>query len=401
MISKPRQPASIGQYIFLLGIVLIAANLRAPITSVGPVIPAIQSALALSNAAAGMVTTIPLLAFALFSPIAAGSANRWPIEMVLWAALWTIGLGLLIRILPHPAWLFLGAALIGCGIAFGNVLMPPLIKQRFPAHIGLVTGIYSIAMSITATLASGFSIAIAAWTGRGWQGAIGIWLVFAVVAIAVWAPRAFASRRASRTAATATAQPTRSLLRFRKAWYVTIFMGLQSLLFYCAVAWLPMVLQDWGMAAERSGWMLSLIQFTQLPIMFIGPILIGRLQRHHGLLWFILGTLVASVVLVMGWKTTWVVPAAVLFGLGTGLAFSLVMMWFVLRTEGTADAARLSGMAQTFGYLMAAAGPPLFGAIHDWTGRWEAPFLLLLAASVVLFAVGMPLAAPGAVNKQQ
>ncbi len=400
MIANTHRPKTYGKYMLLLGIVLIAANLRAPITSVGPVIPAIQTALNLSNALTGLITTSPLLAFAAFSPIAARSANRWRIEAILWVALLAIGLGLFVRMLPHAIWLFLGASLIGCGIAFGNVLMPPLIKERFPDRIGFVTGIYSIAMSVTASLASGFSIAIGEWTGQGWQGSIGVWLVFSVIAITVWAPRALNGLHQVDSPGNAKA-PARSLLRFRKAWYVTLFMGLQSFLFYCAVAWLPLVLQDWGMTAQGSGWMLSLIQLTQLPVMFIGPIVIGKLARHQACLWFIVVTLVLSMLLITVWKTDWIIAAVVLFGIGTGLAFSLSMMWFVLRTENTADAARLSGMAQSFGYLLAAAGPPLFGAIHDWAGNWETAFILLLAASVALFVIGMQVANPGAVNQQE
>src|SRR5690606_35204336 len=132
-------------------------------TSVGPVVPQIQHALNLSNTLAGLITTIPLLAFALLSPVAPKLAEKWRIETLLWAAIWAIGLGLFVRTSSNALLLFSGAALVGCGIAFGNVLVPPLIKQRFPQKIGLVTGIYSVAMNATASLASGFSISIGYW----------------------------------------------------------------------------------------------------------------------------------------------------------------------------------------------------------------------------------------------
>ncbi|MFB2120513.1 CynX/NimT family MFS transporter [Parapedobacter sp. 2B3] len=384
-----------SKFILLIGIILVATNLRAPITSVGPVVPQIQEALDLSNTLAGLITTIPLLAFAMLSPIAPKLADRWRIETLLWAAIWAIGFGLLIRASSNTALLFSGAALVGCGIAFGNVLVPPFIKQRFPKKIGLVTGIYSVAMNITASLASGFSIAIGHWTGHGWKGSIGLWLVFSVVGIVFWAPQLNrSSSDASADRSVANRQTGTSMLRSRLAWYITLFMGLQSLLFYCSVAWLPVVLQDWGMAAETSGWVLSFIQFTQLPIMFVGPIIIGRMKDHKPLVWFIGSTLALSLLLIIGWRTQFIIPAVILFGLGTGLAFSLVMMWFVLRTRTTREAARISGMSQSFGYALAAAGPPLFGAIYDWVGNWETPFLLLAAATVVLYITGMKVAKP-------
>lgn len=393
--EKTAETTRWNKFILLTGIILVASNLRAPITSVGPVVPQIQNALRLSNTLAGLITTIPLLAFALLSPVASKLAEKWRIETLLWAAIWAIGFGLLIRASSNTALLFTGAALVGCGIAFGNVLVPPFIKHRFPKKIGLVTGIYSVAMNITASLASGFSIAIGHWTGKGWKGSIGVWLVFSLIAIAFWIPQL--KRRSGEAPVDRSGVHKgsgTSMLGSRLAWYITIFMGLQSLLFYCCVAWLPVVLQEWGMASEASGWALSFIQFTQLPIVFVGPIIAGRLKNHTPLVWFIGGTLILSLLLIIGWRTQFIIPAVILFGLGTGLAFSLVMMWFVLRTATTREAARISGMAQSFGYALAAVGPPLFGALYDWAGNWETPFFLLVAASIVLYVTGIKVAKP-------
>lgn len=393
--EKTAETARLNKFILLTGIILVATNLRAPITSVGPVVPQIQDALGLSNTLAGLITTIPLLAFAVLSPVASKLADKWRIEALLWAAIWAIGLGLLIRASSNTALLFSGAALVGCGIAFGNVLVPPFIKQRFPQKIGLVTGIYSVAMNITASLASGFSIAIGHWTGQGWKGSIGVWIVFSVIAIVFWAPQLKRRSHEASASRSAVSQKTdTSMLGSRLAWYITIFMGLQSLLFYCSVAWLPVVLQDWGMASETSGWVLSFVQFTQLPIVFVGPIIAGRMKNHTPLVWFIGSTLALSLLLIIGWRTQFIIPAVILFGMGTGLAFSLVMMWFILRTRTTREAARISGMAQSFGYALAAIGPPLFGALYDWVGNWETPFVLLVAATVVLFMTGMKVAKP-------
>ena len=400
MTGEATRSTRLSKFILLAGIILIATNLRAPITSVGPVIPQIQSALGLSNTLTGLITTIPLLAFAFLSPIVPRLAEKWSMESALWLAIWTIGLGLFIRLSTSTALLFSGTALVGCGIAFGNVLVPPFIKQQFPKNIGLVTGIYSVAMNITASLASGFSIAIGHWTGMGWKGSIGVWLVFALIAVVCWIPQLLQAKKVGsgdKHPINPKAVDT-SMLRSRLAWYITIFMGLQSLLFYCSVAWLPVVLQDWGMSSEKSGWVLSFIQFTQLPIVFMGPIIAGRLKNHTPLVWFIAGTLAVSVLLIIGWKTQLIIPAVILFGLGTGLAFSLVMMWFVLRTNSTRDAARISGMAQSFGYALAAMGPPLFGALYDLIGNWEMPFLLLLVAAIGLYITGMKIARPGIIK---
>ena len=387
------------QFILLTGIILVATNLRAPITSVGPVIPEIQDAFNLSNALAGLITTMPLLAFALLSPVASKLADNYRIENLLWAAVWTIGLGLFIRSTDHVALLFSGAALVGCGIAIGNVLVPPFIKQRFPRKMGLVTGIYSVAINITASLASGFSIAIGQWTGLGWKGSIGIWLVLSIVSIILWVPQLKRrSRRANAAPKIPKPEVSTSMLRSRLAWNLTAFMGLQSLLFYSVIAWLPVVLRDWGMASEASGWVLSYIQFTQIPIVFVGPIIASRIRNHAGIVWFISGTLALGVLLLLAWRIQFILPVAMLFGMGTGMAFSISMMWFVLRTETTRDAARISGMAQSFGYTLAAAGPPVFGGLHDWTGNWEVPFSVLGIAVVALFVTGIKVARPALIK---
>ena len=389
----------LGKFILLTGIILVATNLRAPITSVGPVVPEIQEAFQLSNALTGLITTMPLLAFALLSPIASKLAEKKRMETLLWAAIWAIGLGLFVRSSSNVVLLFAGAALVGCGIAFGNVLVPPFIKNRFPKKIGLVTGIYSVSINITASLASGFSITIGHWTNWGWKGSIGVWLVLSIVALVVWIPQL---RRLPHDSAGGQSvhhiKTGVSMLRSRLAWHLTLFMGLQSLFFYATLAWLPVVLHDWGMTSEASGWVLSYIQFTQIPIVFLGPLIAGRLQHHGPLVWLMSGTLALGLLLLLLWRTQFIVPAAMLFGVGTGLAFSLSMMWFVLRTATAREAARISGMAQSFGYALAAVGPPLFGALHDWVGNWEIPFLLLAIAAVLLFITGMKVARPGLIK---
>lgn len=387
----------IKQLVFIISIVLVASNLRAPITSVGPVVPELQKAFNLSNTAAGLITTIPLLAFAFLSPIAPGLANKYHIRLIIWFAVVSIVFGLLFRVSGSWLPLYIGTAFIGAGIAMCNVLMPPLIKQEFPNHIGLLTGIYSVAMNITASFASGLSIAIGQWSGYGWKGSLGFWLIFAILAILVWTTQLKGIGQSKQISSSAESKKT-SFIKQPKAWQVTCFMGIQSLLFYCAVAWLPVVLQEWGMSSEQSGWSLSFIQFSQLPIMFVGPILIARMKQHTTLLIGIGSTLIISILLILLFKTTYIVPAAILYGIGTGLAFSLVMMWFVLRTGSTVNAARLSGMAQSFGYFIAAIAPPLFGLVHDITSSWTLPFAGLGIMVIFLILSGYQVSKPGYID---
>lgn len=376
-----------GLLLALLGVIFVAANLRAPLTSVGPVIDQISAGLALSNASAGLVTTIPLLAFGFLSGWIPRISERFGMEIVLFVSLVVLAFGLFIRSLADLASLFIGAALVGTAITVGNVLMPAYIKNKFPNRIGSITGIYSVAMNLTAALAAGFSISLGNWTNMGWQGAIGIWLVLTLFTLFIWAPQLKSRKNRQSRSESSTAVPKINVYRSKLAWAVTFFMGIQSLLFYCLTAWLPKIVQDWGVAVETSGWVLSYIQFAQLPMTFLGAIIATKLkdQRFLGILVGILFTLGLLGLLVF--KTQYMLLSCILIGVGSGLAFSLSMLFFVLRTGNVVYAAKLSGMAQSIGYLVAATGPPIIGALFDFSGSWNSSFIfmLLMATSLLFF----------------
>lgn len=192
--------------------------------------------------------------------------------------------------------------------------------------------------------------------------------------------------RQKRDSATSKDQNDSSLLRSKLAWKVTIFMGLQSLLFYSIVSWFPIILQGRGMSADKAGWMLSFVQFTQLPITFIMPIIAAKMKNQIVLVWLVFITTVLGTLSVLSGQMMLVLPAAILFGIATGTAFSLAMMFFSLRTDTVFEAADLSAMAQSVGYLIAATGPVVFGLLYDLTNNWTSSLtLLIIAAGIILF----------------
>lgn len=378
----------------ILGVIFFAANLRAPLTSVGPVIGEISLSLSLSKTAAGMLTTIPLVAFGLLSSFIPRFSQRFGMELVLLLSLILLGIGLGVRSLGSITTLFVGAALVGTAITFGNVLMPAFIKTKFPKRIGVMMGIYSVGMNLTAALAAGLSIGIGKWTNLGWKASIGIWVVLTIVGIIIWLPQLLSARRKKKATAKETLVDSKpiikvNLLKSRLAWAVTIYMGLQSLMYYCFTAWLPKVAQDWGMSIEASGWVLAYVQFAQLPTTFVGSILAARMrdQRFLSALTGVLFILGITGILIF--KTKYILLWCILLGVASGLAFSLSMLFFVLRTQNTLQAAKLSGMTQTFGYLIAATGPAIFGGIFDLTSSWTLSFVFLMLMSVVLLVAGV------------
>ncbi len=377
-----------------IGIIGISINLRAPLTSVSPVVYEIIESLGLSNIQAGLITTLPLLAFGFLSIFAPQLAARLGLEKVLWLSMAVLIIGLLVRVSGSASLLLVGAGIVGVAITMGNVLMPAFIKAKFPDKMGLMTGINALSMNITGVLASGFSVQIGLLTGLGWKGSMSIWIIPAILGFLIWIPQLKAKANGPQKI---SKNGFIGLLKSRTAWYITIFMGLQSCLFYILVAWLPVVLQDWGMTKEEAGWVFSYIQMTQLPIMLFGSMLTARIKKHNYLILFTSFILFVGIFGIAFFKTEYIIPSIICIGIGTGLAFTIVLMFFVLKTETPIQAAQLSGMAQSFGYLIAAATPPLFGWIFDWTADWTYSILLLAPITLVMCIMAV-LSAKGKVH---
>ncbi|WP_085523310.1 CynX/NimT family MFS transporter [Tuberibacillus sp. Marseille-P3662] len=374
--------------ILVLGIVFIAANLRPAITSVGPLVESIQGDLLLSHGVVGLITTIPLLAFAVLSPLAPKLSQTYGNERVLFVSLMILCAGIWLRSSGSVTALFIGTLLVGCGIAACNVLLPGLIKERFSNKVGLMTSVYSTSMGTWAALASGLSVPISQGLGLGWQVTLILWSLLAIIAIIIWIPQIIRGRQTRNKKAVT---PTNGRIwRSGLAWQVTLFMGLQSFAFYVTVAWLPELLHDQGMAVAKAGWMLSLSQFVSLPANFLTPLLAGRLSGQRGMV------AVISVFYFVGFggllfdtDMSFVVLWVICLGLCQGASISLSLTFFGLRARTASQASELSGMAQSIGYLLAAVGPLLIGSLYDWTHSWVAPLVTLLVVSVLLLISGL------------
>ncbi|ASS74653.1 MFS transporter [Tumebacillus algifaecis] len=374
--------------LLILGIVFIAANLRGAITGVGPLIGAIRADTGLSNTIAGLLTTLPLLAFAALSPLAPKIARRIGTENTLFAGIALLAAGIILRSVPSVAALFVGTALIGFAIAIGNVLLPSLIKRDFQHRVGLMTGLYTLAMCAFASLGSGLSVPLSEGLELGWRLSLMCWALLAIVALFIWYPQV-------RPLPTDATEPSRStprdtrLFKSALAWQVTLFMGLQSFAFFAAVAWLPELLHSRGISETTAGWMVSLMQLVSLPATFFVPVLAGRRKSQRGLVTAMVtvffigygGLLWAGNSLLMLW--------ILLLGLGQGASISLALTFLALRAPNARVAADLSGMAQSVGYLLAACGPFLFGFLHDLTHAWTASLLVLLLSNVALLGAGL------------
>ena len=380
--------------LLVAGIVLAAANLRGALTSVGPLVGEIRADTGISGGAAGLLTTLPLLCFAALSLLAPALARRFGMERVLTGSLLLLVAGIALRSAPPVAALFSGTVVLGLAIAVGNVLLPSLVKRDFPAHTGLLTGVYITVMNSGAALGAGVSVPLARQGDFGWRGALGVWALLALVAAIVWLFLLRGGRPVG-SAAAATPRGERSyggLWRSPLAWRITLFMGLQSVVFYASIAWLPEVLQGDGLGAAQAGWMVSLMQFVGIPAALFAPILAGRRPSQRGFLAaaaLLSGAGILGLLLQGGAGGAATVLWVSLLGLGQGASISLALILFALRTTDAGEAAALSGMAQSAGYLLAAAGPLLFGVLHDLTQSWSLPLALLFAVAMGLLFAGL------------
>ncbi|MCQ4088652.1 MFS transporter [Saccharibacillus sp. JS10] len=375
-------------YLLLIGILLVAANLRTHITSLSPIIDHIRSALSLSNTTAGFLTTLPLLAFALLSPFIAKWARKYGTERMIFVSLVLIVIGSLFRPFGGIISLMAGTFLIGLAVAVFNVLLPSIIKREFPLKVGVMTGLYSIMMGIFASVAAAISVPVAS-TGIGWRGALLIWTILSAIGLVAWLPQLRRNRRVVNNAAPDV--PKRSIWRSPLAWMITINMGMQSSIYYIMVAWLPNMMHAQNLDPVVAGYMLSLFQMLMIPINFIAPIIAAKLKDQRSL---IIMTSACYIVGIFGFlfangSFPIIIASIVFFSLSGGFSFSLIMMFFSLRTQNASEAADISGMAQSVGYLLAGCGPLLFGALHDATGGWTIPYYVMFGITAAYLLTGL------------
>lgn len=384
--GEPKLSLTAG-WTMVVGIILISLTMRSPLTSVGPLLSSIRESLGLTNTVAGLITALPLLAFCALSPFAPGLARQFGLEKVLLYSLFVLMAGFAVRLMPATVPLIGGTVLIGLAIAVFNVLLPSLVKRDFPLQVGIMTGVYTVSMNLCGALASGTSVPLA--RGLGWNGALGIWGILVPVTALFWFLRIRSGRKAA--GAMPGALKRRSLWRSPLAWTVALFMGMQSLVFYVTISWFPDLLVSRGLSDSSAGWMISLLQLSQLPVTFLVPILAGRMKNQRLLVIVMAVLMLASLggmYLDIGGNT--LIPLwIILLGIGGGTSFALAMIFLTLRTKDAQDAASLSGMSQAVGYLLAASGPTLFGWLHDVSGGWSIPLLLLLVVTGLLLLCGL------------
>lgn len=382
----------------LIGVLLIAGNLRAPITGIAPLLELIQADLSLSSTQAGLLTAMPLFIFAVISLLAASMARVVGLSRSLFIASVLIAVGVVVRILGGTIELFAGIGLLAIGIALGNVLLPSLVKRHFPMRISFVTSLYVLFMGLVAAFNSAMAVPMAEWTGQSWRwSSLMVVGVMALASVVVWATQLGADRRAAHNTP-AGAATSSSVWRLPLAWHITLYMGLNSVAYYMIASWLPVMLVNYGFEPDHAGQIHGLMQLaTAVPALLLMPVL-SRVhdQRGVALAGALLQTLTFVGFLVLpSWSLLW----AVLFGFGSGSVFLIALALIGVRSTSTSQAASLSGMAQCMGYLLAAFGPPAMGGLHDLFNSWGWALGLCILVSFGMGYAGWLAARPAAASK--
>ncbi|MFE2614726.1 MFS transporter [Micromonospora chalcea] len=392
----PAPRAVRGGLLVLTGMLLVALNLRAAVTSLGALLDEVRVGLGLSGAMAGLVTTLPTIAFAGLGALTPWLVRRWAAPRVLVLAMLALTVGQVLRALTGSAAVFvLTSALALAGIAVANILLPMLVKQHFSHRTGLVTGAYTMALTVGTTVAAAAAVPVAHAFGS-WRAGLGVWAGLAALAVLPWVPLALRARAARRAAppAVPVAAPARVRPeRTRLGWAMAVYFGAQSLSGYAIMGWLAQLFRDAGYRPEAAGLLLAGVTALGVPVALMMPTLAGRLATLRPLVLsltvFSAAAYTGLALAPRGLAPLWVL----LLALGQG-AFPLILTTIGLRARTAEGTVALSAFAQSTGYVIAALGPLLVGILYEATGGWTAPIGFLLVALAVQTAAGMVIARP-------
>ncbi|CEF19857.1 MFS transporter [Staphylococcus xylosus] len=379
----------------ILAIVFIASTLRAPLTSVGPVVDEIKQVMEINNSVAGILTTIPLIIFAIVSPFVSKVTARLTMSRTILYSTMLLIVALYLRIAGDFTLFLIGTVILGIAIAFGNVVLPSYVKWYFPMQIGLATGIYSGTMNFTAGLGGGLSFPLSEITPLGFRLSLSFWILFAIIAIILWIPKARKGVQLEKATAIAEQQdrPKKvTITKSKLAWMVALTMGFQSMVFYTVVAWVPSILVDRGLDPSTAGYLLMLNQFSQVPMTFTFPIIASKLKDQRILVVIITVLFLVGFSLFFTQSLVLLIIGIIIAGLAMGACFSLCMTFFSIRARTSDGSISLSGFGQSVGYLIAAVGPFLIGYLHDATESWDSGIIALIVMSVLFFIFGYPAA---------
>ncbi len=405
--------------LLLVAVLLAAFNLRTAVASVGPVLDELSAGVGLSGTGAGLLTTLPVVSFAVLGSVTPRLASRYGERRLLCAALLLMTAGLLVRsqLAAAAPFLLLSVGALAGG-AMGNVLLPVLVKRHFADRVPAVTAAYTTALAVGTTAAAALTVPIASLhpiplhiasaasnhapsgraasghAGMDWRLGLGVWALPAAVAALAWV--ALAWRSGARPSGEQSPRP--AVHRSRKAWSLTLYFGAQSMQAYIQFGWFALYFRDQaGASPARAGVLVAVLAAFSVPVALVVPSLAGRFPDQRPLLAVLLACYLVAYVGMLASPRSGDLLWALLAGAAGG-TFPLALTLIGLRTRTTEATASLSAFTQSVGYVLAGAGPLLVGVLRATTGGWTWPFVLIFADLALMAAAGWYATQPGYVE---
>ncbi|MED3922600.1 MFS transporter [Priestia aryabhattai] len=378
--------------LFLLALILAAFNLRPGLTSVSPVLHGITKDLGMSSTLASLLTSIPLVCFGFCSLFAGRLANRYQPEKMITFAITCIGIATFLRAFTNSSiYLLITALLIGAGIGVVSPLLSGFIKSHFPDKAASMIGIYSTSMVVGASISIGLTTPLQHWFNHSWKNGLAFWSILALLAIPLW----LVVIKQSRIPASSFSQKTKvSLpLKNKKAWLLTSFVGIVTLLFYCFAAWLPAIVEEKGWTPAFGGLVGTIAMIAQLPATLLLPSLLKVLpSRRFWITTFTLSIIIGLSLLCFTNVTP--IVSSICLGVGAGGLVSLTLLLPLDMASSPMEASTWSAMTQAIGYMIGAVGPFIIGFLRDYLGSFVPTLYLLIIIGFIAILLGWKITKP-------
>ncbi|MBA1434049.1 MFS transporter [Lactobacillus bombi] len=349
-----------------------------------PILPWLKSELGLATSMGGLLTTIPLLIFSILSPLIANWGVKKGNAQVLLITLTILALGSYLRVIPNQ-WILIGATiLVGIGISGGNVLLPAVIQEYFPHKTVILTSLYTFMMGFVASIGTGVAAPLTKAANLGTS--IAVISGFSLLALGVWFLVVHKLPQTAQKQAGLKKGHTFALLHYRLTWMITFFFGAQSLLYYSMLTWLPVYWSDTGFSTTTSGLLATIFQLSGMPLSLLTPIIARKKSGMYFISCLMGGGFGLGAILLLMFQHNFVLNLfiAVLLGVAAGASFSMCVVFFQRKTSSIVETAQISGLAQSFGYLLAACGPVLSGLINSWTNAWWPVLVIYLIIALLM-----------------
>lgn len=368
----------------ILGIFLLGACMRTPITSIPSMLNSIADGIGVKSTSLGILTTLPLICFGLISPFVPKISAKLGNEVTIALTMILLTAGSYLRIFNISS-LFIGTLLVGVALTFINVLLPALITDNLPTKIGTMTSLYILSMATFSSIGAGISSPLA--QAINWQFVVIILTLLALITLVLWLPNIRFNKRETPTEQGTAPNPWTN----KTAWLLLLYFGLSSFVFYTLIAWLPTIAINAGISANTASLLAGLFQLASIPPSFVIPVLAEKMTNRKPI---VFGAGAATIIGLLGLmlpihSVTYFVVLNIILGLATSATFSLLMTLFGLKTKTSQETSSLSGMAQSLGYLIAAVGPVLTGSLQSVTHSWVTSLLVMILITILFSLAGI------------